>query len=104
MAHLGVAGQIVFEARGDVVALGDDLYALGNVSPYFVEKQGEVGAAEDDGVDEWVLGEQFLKRVLDEIVGSWPVELIILDKRHPHGTGLSHDGAFGIEFLYFQLV
>lgn len=63
-----------------------------------------MGAAEDDGVDERVLVEEFLEGVLDEIVGTGFVELVVLHQWHPHGAGLTHDGAVGIKFLDFQFV
>ena len=61
-------------------------------------------AAEYDGVDEGVLVEEFLERIPDEIVGTGFVILATFHQWHPHGAGLAHDGAGGIEFLYLQVV
>ncbi len=104
LVHFGVATKIVLKAGGDVLTLGNDGDAAGKVATDFVEKQRIVGASEDDGVDERILGKEFVDGVLDEVIGTRFVELVVLDQRHPHGAGLAHDGAFGIEFLYLQIV
>ena len=46
---------------------------------YLGEQQGEVGAAKDDGVDEGILVNELQEGVLDEVVGTWFVELVVLD-------------------------
>lgn len=120
LCHFGMAVKIVVKAGGDVLTLRNDTNLRGNVLGFpavrggsrevvklladFVEQEGIMGAAEDDGVDEGVLGKQFLKGVADEVVGSGLVELATFDQWHPHGTCLSHDGGTGIELLYLQIV
>ena len=63
-----------------------------------------MSATEDDGVDEGVLCHEFVEGVLHEVVGTGLVELVVFDQRHPHGTGLPHDGGAWVKFLDFKIV
>ena len=61
-------------------------------------------ASKDDGVDEWILFEEFLKGVPDEVVGTRFVELVVFHQWHPHGAGLADNGTVRIKFLNLQVV
>ena len=102
--HLGMAVKIVLKAGGNVLTLGDDLHSLREILADFVEQEGVVGAAEYDGVNLRILCHQFVERVFHEVVSTRLVELVVLDEWNPHGTGLPHDGAAWVEFLYFKFV
>lgn len=78
MAHLWMTLKIVLKTGGDVLPLGNEGYAVGKILTDFVEQEGIVSASKDNGVNEWVLGKEFVERVLYEIVGSGLVKLVVL--------------------------
>ena len=84
MVHFWMAAKIVLKAGGYVLTLGDEFDGGLRIEGLellvdLVEEEGEVGAAKDNGVDEGILIEEFLKRILDEIVSTRFVELVVLD-------------------------
>ena len=92
LIHFWMAAKIILKAGGDVLSLGNDCDGAGGkvrgarllggeggeLLVDFVEEEGEMGASEDDGVDEWVLVKEFLEGILDEVISTRFVEFIIL--------------------------
>ena len=63
-----------------------------------------MGATENDCIDLRVALKQTLDIALDEIVGTRGIELIVLNERYPHRTGLRSDNEVGVEFGNLELV
>lgn len=108
---LRMTNQIVGEAVGYQFALGNDgdwvsvlssreaRFFLGSrfsvldfqfseVGLYLVQQQGIVRAAEDDGVDKRVAGEEFVQVFPHKEIRAVAVMLAGLDERHPKGARL----------------
>lgn len=81
--------EVVFEALGYVFALGNKFDVWRTVEFYFVEQERVVGAAKDDGVYLWILGEELVQAVLDKIVSSWFVKFVVFNEWYPHRTTLT---------------
>ena len=87
--QLGMAGKVVLEGAGHVLALRHDAHGGGHVLEDFGHEQGVVGAAEDDGIDVGVLAHELVDALLDEVVGSGRVGFVGLYDGCPKGTGHS---------------
>ena len=100
----GMAREVVFQALGHVFALRHYADAARRVLEDFVEQQGVMRAAEDDGVYLRVAQHDGVEAFLHEIVGSGGVVLVVLDEGHPQRAGHARDGDVGPELLYFERV
>ncbi len=76
----------------------------GEVLLDFGEEEGVVGAAEDDGVDGGVEGEELAEVFLDEVVGAGGVGFAALDEGDPHGAGELGDGHLRGDLFEFEEV
>ena len=102
--HIGVAAEVVAQAGGYVLALGDEFDMWWAVLPYLVVEEWIVGAAEYDGVDVGVHPEEGVDAFTDEVVGTWLVVFSVFYEGYPHGACESGDGAVGREFMDFEVV
>ena len=96
--------EVVLQAVGHVTALGNDADALGHELLNFGHEQRVVGASEDDGIDERILGEELAYAFLNEVVGSGRRGFSSLNDGSPERACNSADSDVGKEFLYFELI
>ena len=104
LLNLGVAHEIVLEATGHILALGDDAHAGWSVFEYLGQQDGVVGTAQDDAVDVGVERHQLVDALLDEIVGTGTVGLVVLYERNPEGTSHTRDVDVGPELANLHVV
>jgi len=99
-----MALQVAGEAVGDIVALTHNGHLLWHMSADAVEEQWEMGAAEDDAVDERIGLHELVDTFAHKIVGTGRVGFAGFDDGCPERTGLAGDGDVGKEFMDFEVV
>ena len=102
--HVGMTLEIVPCALGNILALGYDTDAAGDVLLNLWQQEGVVGAAQDDGVYLGVETQQLVNVLLDEIVGTGRAGLVVFNQWHPKGAGHPRDADVGMQFLNLQTV
>ena len=99
-----MALQIAGEAVGDITALTHNGHLLWHMSADAVDEQWEMGAAEDDAVDERIGLHELVDTFAHEIVGTGRVGFAGFDDGSPERTGLAGDGDVGKELMDFEVV
>ena len=97
--HRGVTTEVIFKAFGHQFSLREDSDMPGGVLSYLWQKQGIVGAAEDESVDFRVGQKELIDIFFYKIIGSVSVELTGLYEWHPHRAFLLGDLHAGVDFL-----
>lgn len=94
--NFGMTLQVVGETFGNNRSLLDNLHMLRLVAVDFVDKQGIVGATQNDAVDVGTVCHQLVDVFLDKVVGTVAIALTVLDQWHPHGAGMTMDLEIGV--------
>lgn len=96
--------EIAPKTTSYVIALRNKSHVRGRVRTYFLNKEREMRATENDGIYHWIPLEQTLKVAMDKIISAIAIYLIVLNQGNPHGTSLSHHRDIRIQFSYFQFI
>ncbi len=89
--QVGMALQVMGEAPGNHLPLGNEPDPGGDKAADFVHQQGVMGACQYDGVNCRRLFHEQSNVFLDEIISPRSVVFIVFHQRNPHGTGLLVD-------------
>ena len=87
--HFGMAHEIVRQTPGHDVALSHNLNTFRHSLAYLRIKYRIMSTSEHNRVDISVGLKQSVDLLTHEIIRSRTVSLAVLDKRHPHRTGVS---------------
>lgn len=87
VVHVGMAVEIVFQAFGHIFSLRYNADAFRNVLFDFRYQDGVVCASEYNRVDTWVETKNVVNAFLDEVIGTGPVGLVVLNNRYPQWAG-----------------
>ena len=93
--HFGMAMEVVVQTAGYIRSLGHHTDSLGDVATDGGQKNGVMGAAEDERINGWVGMEDKIDTLLDKIVSTRGARLVILNDRHPERTGHTCNGDVG---------
>ena len=102
--NLGVSLKIVFKTLGNILSLWYDADPRWHVSHDAVHEQWIVGAAKDDGIDEWILAHQLVDTLLYKVVGTRAVSFVGFYDGSPEWTCYAADLDVGMEFSNLQTV
>ena len=83
------------QTAGYIRSLGHHTDSLGDVATDGGQKNGVMGAAEDERINGWVGMEDKIDTLLDKIVSTRGARLVILNDRHPERTGHTCNGDVG---------
>lgn len=102
--HFGMTAEIVGKRSACNLTLQDEGDAARDVFADFAEKEGIVGAAEYDGVNQRVGIEKAFDFLLHEVIGTGACGLAVFDKGNPHRTCVASNGIIRIKFGYLHVV
>ena len=102
--HLGMAYEIVAQARGHILALSHYAHPGVHIFHNLGHEQGVMGASEYDGIDVGIERHELVDALLYEIVGARAVGLVVLHERHPEGAGHARHADVREELVYLEVV